>query len=74
MGILELRLQCGVWRSGLVRWDHTEGWDREGGGRGVQDTEKGARIHPSEEQERVRKRMPSCPGISGDRAQWSQAY
>ena len=27
----------GTWRSGLVRWDHTEGWDREGGGRGVQD-------------------------------------
>ena len=27
----------GTRRSGLVRWDHTEGWDREGGGRGVQD-------------------------------------
>ena len=23
--------------SGLVRWDDPEGWDREGGGRGVQD-------------------------------------
>ena len=25
--------------SGLVRWDDPEGWDREGGGRGVQDWE-----------------------------------
>ena len=25
--------------SGLVHWDHPEGWDREGGGRGVQDGE-----------------------------------
>ena len=25
--------------SGLVHWDDTEGWDREGGGRGVQDGE-----------------------------------
>ena len=24
-------------RSGLVHWDDPEGWDREGGGRGVQD-------------------------------------
>ena len=23
--------------SGLVHWDDPEGWDREGGGRGVQD-------------------------------------
>ena len=25
--------------SGLVQWDDPEGWDREGGGRGVQDGE-----------------------------------
>ena len=25
--------------SGLVHWDDTEGWDRKGGGRGVQDGE-----------------------------------
>ena len=25
--------------SGLVHWDDPEGWDREGGGRGVQDGE-----------------------------------
>ena len=25
--------------SGLVHWDGPEGWDREGGGRGVQDGE-----------------------------------
>ena len=25
--------------SGLVHWDDAEGWDREGGGRGVQDGE-----------------------------------
>ena len=25
--------------SGLVRWDDREGWDAEGGGRGVQDGE-----------------------------------
>ena len=25
--------------SGLVRWDDPEGWDGEGGGRGVQDGE-----------------------------------
>ena len=25
--------------SGLVHWDDPEGWDREGGGRGVQDWE-----------------------------------
>ena len=25
--------------SGLVRWDDREGWDEEGGGRGVQDGE-----------------------------------
>ena len=25
--------------SGLVHWDDPEGWDREGGGRGVQDRE-----------------------------------
>ena len=25
--------------SGLVHWDDLEGWDREGGGRGVQDGE-----------------------------------
>ena len=25
--------------SGLVHWDDTEGWDGEGGGRGVQDGE-----------------------------------
>ena len=24
---------------GLVHWDDPEGWDREGGGRGVQDAE-----------------------------------
>jgi len=24
---------------GLVHWDDSEGWDREGGGRGVQDGE-----------------------------------
>ena len=23
--------------SGLVHWDDPEGWDREGGGRGIQD-------------------------------------
>ena len=26
-------------RSGLVHWDDLEGWDGEGGGRGVQDGE-----------------------------------
>ena len=26
-------------RSGLVHWDDPEGWDAEGGGRGVQDGE-----------------------------------
>jgi len=26
-------------RSGLVHWDDPEGWDREGGGKGVQDGE-----------------------------------
>ena len=25
--------------SGLVHWDDTEGWDEEGGGRGIQDGE-----------------------------------
>ena len=25
--------------SGLVQWDDPEGWDREGGGRGIQDGE-----------------------------------
>ena len=25
--------------SGLVHWDDPEGWDREGGGRGIQDGE-----------------------------------
>ena len=25
--------------SGLVRWDDPEGWDEEGGGRGIQDEE-----------------------------------
>ena len=25
--------------SGLVHWDNPEGWDREGGGKGVQDGE-----------------------------------
>ena len=25
--------------SGLVHWDHPEGWNEEGGGRGVQDGE-----------------------------------
>ena len=25
--------------SGLVHWDDPEGWDRQGGGRGVQDGE-----------------------------------
>ena len=25
--------------SGLVHWDDTEGWDGEGGGRGIQDGE-----------------------------------
>ena len=25
--------------SGLVHWDDSEGWDEEGGGRGVQDGE-----------------------------------
>ena len=25
--------------SGLVFWDDPEGWDREGGGRGIQDVE-----------------------------------
>ena len=25
--------------SGLVHWDDAEGWDEEGGGRGVQDGE-----------------------------------
>ena len=29
--------------SGLVHWDDPEGWDGEGGGRGVQD---GEHIHP----------------------------
>ena len=29
--------------SGLVHWDDPEGWDGEGGGRGVQD---GGHIHP----------------------------
>ena len=28
---------------GLVHWDDPEGWDGEGGGRGVQD---GKRVHP----------------------------
>ena len=27
------------WCSGLVHWDDPEGWDGEGGGRGVQDGE-----------------------------------
>ena len=26
-------------RSGPVHWDDPEGWDREGGGRGIQDGE-----------------------------------
>ena len=29
--------------SGLVHWDDPEGWDGEGGGKGVQD---GEHIHP----------------------------
>ena len=28
-----------TWYSGLVHWDDPEGWDREGGGSGVQDEE-----------------------------------
>ena len=28
-----------VWCSGLVHWDDPEKWDREGGGRGVQDVQ-----------------------------------
>ena len=31
--------------SGLVHWDDPEGWDREGGGRGVQDGEHMYTIH-----------------------------
>ena len=31
------RLMHETERSGLVHWDDPEGWDREGGGRGVQD-------------------------------------
>ena len=27
------------WCSGLVPWDDPEGWDEEGGGKGVQDGE-----------------------------------
>lgn len=34
-------------------------------------TQKWAKINYSEEQERVRKKRPSCPGA---RAQWSQVY
>ena len=30
---------CETGRSGLVHWDDPEGWDGEGGGRGVQDGE-----------------------------------
>ena len=30
--------------SGLVHWDDLEGWDGEGGGRGVQDG--GTQVHP----------------------------
>ena len=30
-----------TWCSGLVHWDDPEGWDGEGGGRGVQDGEGG---------------------------------
>ena len=29
---------------GLVHWDDPEGWDGEGGGRGVQDGEQ--QVHP----------------------------
>ena len=29
--------------SGLVHWDDPEGWDGEGGGRGIQD---GEHVHP----------------------------
>ena len=28
-----------IWCSGLVHWDDPEKWDREGGGRGVQDVQ-----------------------------------
>ena len=28
-----------AWGSGLVHWDDPEGWDGEGGGKGVQDGE-----------------------------------
>ena len=30
--------------SGLVHWDDPEGWDGEGGGRGIQD--RGTHVHP----------------------------
>ena len=33
------RFDAGDRFSGLVHWDDPEGWDREGGGRGVQDGE-----------------------------------
>ena len=33
------RLIYDTWCSGLVHWDEPEGWDREGGWRGVQDGE-----------------------------------
>ena len=33
------RLDAGDKCSGLVHWDDPEGWDGEGGGRGVQDGE-----------------------------------
>ena len=36
-------LMCETGRSGLVHWDDPEGWDGEGGGRGVQD---GDTVHP----------------------------
>ena len=33
------RFDARYWLLGLVHWDDPEGWDGEGGGRGVQDGE-----------------------------------
>ena len=38
-GIASLGLMHDTGCSGLVHWDDPEGWDGEGGGRGVQDGE-----------------------------------
>ena len=50
-------------RPKLVHWDNPEGWDGEGGGRGVQD--RGTHVHPQLIHVNIRQKPPEfCKVIS----------